>query len=178
MDEQSPDTTEMVNAIGGAVFHSPGHVRDHETRVANLSPCILASLDPCEPTRATIAGFAFELRIPNLAATTPIEAPDDRWYGRQWSSDEFLLLHVDPSPEFAVITRPGPASCRLDLAGRPMQLRRMALGDPGWAANAYAAEVIGFLNDATHFWGQVVAPNETRRESLLAALATLERVSE
>jgi hypothetical protein len=53
----------------------------------------------------------------------------------------------------------------------------MAPGDPGWAANAYAAELIGFLDDATQFWGQVVARTETRRESLLATLATLERVS-
>ena len=177
MDEQSPDITEMVNAAGDAVFHSPEYVREHETRIAALSLCVLAPIDPCEPTRATIAGFSFRLRIPNLAAATPIEAPDDRWYGRQWSPDEFLLLHVDPNPEFAVITRPGPTSCRLDLAGRPMQLRRIAPGDPGWAANTYAAEVIGFLDDATAFWGQVVSPTEIRRELLIAALATLERLS-
>ena len=178
MDEQSPDITEMVNATGDAVFHSPAYVREHEARIVGLSPCVLASIDPCEPTRATIAGFTFKLRIPNLAAATAIEAPDDRWYGRQWSPDEFLLLHVDPHPEFAVITRPGPTSCRLDLAGRPMHLRRISPGDPGWAANAHAAEIIGFIDDATEFWGQVVSRTETGRESLLAALATLERVSE
>ena len=178
MDEQSPDITEMVNATGDAVFHSPAYVREHEARIAVLSPCVLVPIDPCEPTRATIAGFSFQLRIPNLAAATPIEAPDERWYGRQWAPDDFLLLHVDPNPEFAVITRPGATSCRLDLVGRPMQLRRIAPGDPGWAANAYAAEVIGFLDDATEFWGQVVSPTETRRESLVAALATLERLSE
>ena len=178
MDEQNPDITEMVNATGDAVFHSPAHVREHEARIANLSPCALAPIDECEPTRATLAGFSFELRIPNLAAAEPIEAPDDRWYGRQWAPGEFLLFHVDPNPEFAVITPPGPTACRLDLAGRPMKLRRIAPGDLGWAANAYAAEVIGFLDDATHFWGQVVSPTETRRESLLAALATIERVSE
>jgi len=177
MDEQDADITEMVNATGDAVLHSPAYVREHEARIANLSTCVLTRIDECERTRATIAGFAFELRIPNLAVAAPIEAPDDRWYGREWSPGEFLLLHVDPNSEFAVITRPGPTSCRLDLAGRPMQLRRIAPGDPGWAANAYAAEVIGFLDDATHFWGQVVAPTETRRESLLAALATLERMS-
>jgi len=177
MDEQSPDITEMVNATGDAVFHSSRHMRDQEARIADLSPCVLAPIDRCEPIRAIIAGFSFELRIPNLTATTLMEGPDDRWYGRQWSSDEFFLIHVDPDPEFAIITRPGPASCRLDLAGHPMQLRRMAPGDPGWAANAYAAELIGFLDDATQFWGQVVARTETRRESLLATLATLERVS-
>jgi hypothetical protein len=53
----------------------------------------------------------------------------------------------------------------------------MAPGDPGWAARAYAAEVTGYLNDDTFFWGQVVAPTEPRRETLLAGLATLERTS-
>lgn len=178
MDEQEPDITEMVNATGDAVFHSPTYVHEHEARLADLPPCGLAPIAPCEPTRVTIAGFSFSLRIPNLAASTSIEAPDDRWFGRQWSPDEFLLLHVDPNPEFAVISHPGPTSCRLDLAGRPMQLRRIAPGDSGWAANAYAAEVIGFLNDATHLWAQVVSPTEPRRESLVAALATLARVSE
>jgi len=178
MDEQSPDITEMVNATGDGPFHSPRYVHEHEGRVVGLPRCVLAPIAPCEPTRATIAGFSFNVRIPNLAGATPIEAPDDRWFGRQWSPDEFLLLHVDPNPEVAIITDPGPTSCRLDIAGRPMQLRRIAPGDPGWAADAYAAEAIGFLNDATHFWAQVVSPTEPRRESLLAALATLERVAE
>src|SRR6476661_3801145 len=101
MDEQSPDITEMVNATGDAVLHSSRHMRDHEARIADLSPCVLAPIDRCEPIRATIAGFSFELRIPNLATTTPMEGPDDRWYGRQWSSDEFFLIQVDPNPEFA-----------------------------------------------------------------------------
>jgi hypothetical protein len=75
--------------------------------------------------RATISGFAFTLRLPDIVAATITEVPDDRWRGWQWSSKEFILLHLDPAQEFAI----GP-------------------------------------------------PTETRRESLLAALATLERVSE
>jgi hypothetical protein len=37
--------------------------------------------------------------------------------------------------------------------------------------------VYGFLDDATEFWSQAVAPTAVRREELLAAIATLERVA-
>lgn len=173
-----PDITRMVHATGEARLHSPSDTRDRETLVAQLPPCRLVPLPPCDPTRATIAGFAFEMRIPDLAAASPTEVPDNRWVGWDWSPNEFILLHVDPNLEYAVVTYPSPKSCRLDVAGRLMEARRIAPGDAGWAANAYAAEVTGFLDDATLFWAQVVSPTEMRRESLLAGLATLARVLE
>jgi hypothetical protein len=167
----------MINAASDAVLHSPAYVRDLEARITRLSPCVLASADRHEITHATFTPDRLELAIPDLATAAPMEVPDDRWQGWEWSANEFLLLHVDPHPEFAVITHPGRDSCRLTIVGRPMQVRRMAPGDPGWAARAYAAEVTGYLNDDTFFWGQVVAPTEPRRETLLAGLATLERTS-
>jgi len=182
MDDQSagdlqPDLTEVVDATAEAQFHSASHVRDREARVAELAPCVHARIDWCEPVRVTVSRLAFTLRIPDIAAATITEVPDDRWYGWQWSPEEFLLLHVDPAQEFA-IGHPNAASCRLSIAGRSMEARRIAPGDPGWAANVYSAEITGFLDDTRLFWGQVVSPTESRRELLLAAVATLERVSE
>lgn len=171
-----PDTGDMVHVTSDAVLHSPARVREAEARIARLSPCVLTPIDWRETARATLTFYPVALKIPGLATANTMEVPDDGWQGWQWSRNEFLLLHVDPKPEFAMVMHPGPESYRLDLVGRPMWVRRIAPGDSGWAANAYAAEVVGYLDDATLFWGQAVAPTESRREALLAGLATLERV--
>jgi len=170
-----PDTGDMVHVTSDAVLHSPARVRDAEARIARLSPCILAPIDLREATRVTLTFYPLALKIPGLGTANTMDVPDDGWQGWQWSTNEFLLLHVDANPEFAMITHPGPQACRLDIVGRPMWVRRVAPGDPGWAANAYAAEVLGYLDDATLLWGQAVAATESRREALLAGLATLER---
>ena len=171
-----PDLTDMVHVTSDAVLHSSARVRDAEARIARLSPCKLAPIDWREATRTTLRFYSLAVSIPGLATANRMEVPDDGWQGWQWSRNEFLLLHVDPKPEFAMVTHPAPQSCRLDIAGRPMLVWRAAPGDTGWAANAYAAEVVGYLDDATLFWGQAVALTQSRREALLAGLATLERV--
>ena len=93
---------------------------------------------------------------------------------------EFILIHAYRNPDLphlAHVTVPKPGLWRLDILGRPMCLWRAAPGDTGWAANAHVAEVYGFLDDATEFWAQAVAPTAVRREELLAAIATVERVA-
>jgi len=155
--DEHPDILRMINATSDSVLHAPAYVREQERRIAQLSPCTFASLARNTGTHVMLTPFPVGLWIPGLPSAEPMEVPpDNRWHGWRWSTHEFLLLHMDPDPEFAASTHPGPKSCKAAFAGRLMEVRRVAPGDPGWAANAYAAEISGYLDDATLFWAQIV----------------------
>jgi len=178
-DPDDPPLSELVNAVGSD--EPPFHVRDEEAVVAGLPSSPLISLAGVEATRVELAIYPVALRLPDLGAAETMEVPGDgRWQGWRWAAHEFILMHADQNPDLphlAFVTVPSPALSRLDILERPMCVWRAAPGDAGWAANAHLAEVRGFLDDATEFWAQAVAPTAVRREQLLAAVATLERLT-
>jgi hypothetical protein len=174
-----PPLAELVNAVGSDELRF--HIRDEEAAVAGLPSTPLTSLAGLEATRVELAIYPVALRLPGLGTAKTMEVPDDgRWQGWSWAAHEFILIHAYRNPDLphlALVTVPRPGLWRLDILGRPMCVWRAASGDAGWAANAYAAEVRGFFDDATEFWAQAVAPTVVRREQLLAAIATVERVA-
>ena len=178
-DPDYPPLSELVNAVGSDELRF--HVRDEEAAVADLPSSPLMSLADVEATRVELAIYPVALRLPDLGVAETMEVPDaGRWQGWRWAAHEFILMHADQNPDLprlALITVARPGLWRLDILGRPMCVWRAAPGDAGWAANAYLAEVRGFLDDATEFWAQAVAPTAVRREQLLAAVATLERIA-
>ena len=179
-DAQDVDVTGMVNAVGDEAPRVH-HIRDDEAIISRLSPCVLLPFERRQATRCALAIYPAAIWLPDAAAAERMEVPDDgRWDGWQWARYEFLLLHMDADPllpSLAFITDPRPGYCRMDVLGRPMRVWRVAPGEQGWKAPAYAAEVHGFLDERTQFWGQAVAPSVERRERLLAAIGTLERTS-
>jgi hypothetical protein len=177
-DDVHPAIGHLVEARGDDRPRSPTQVRDDEARIALLPLCTLAPFDRREAARVTLAMYPVAFWLAGGATATVMEWPDESWQGWQWSRHECVVLHVERDPALLreVVTHAAPGFSRLDIVGRPMCVWRVAPGDSGWAANAYAGHLDGYLDDTTGFWGQVVAPTEERRETLLAGLATLERL--
>jgi len=172
-DDAWRDLANMVNASSGDFPHLPYHIHDDKEQIARLPPCLLPPFDRGEATRIAFEMYAVAMWVPDHGTAESMEVPDERWRGWQWAPDEFLVVHVyhDPDlPRVGTITFPQPAYSRLDIAGGPMRVWRVAPGDPGWAGTAYAAEVHGYLKPTGNLWSARFARSIGHGRSLARAL--------
>jgi hypothetical protein len=150
-------------------------IADEEAVIRSLPECELSHAELPEATTVLLTCYPATMRLPRVDETTPIEVPEPKWQGWEWSRNEWILLHAeigDGLPRLIGITIPDGSMCRLTIAGHPMRVRRFAPGDPGWTGAGYSVEVRGFLNDTTELWAQVLAPSAEACESLLVAVST------
>jgi hypothetical protein len=154
-------------------------VADEEARVRSLPRCAIVPV-----RRETLAPVA--LRVYAATIWLPPDAVEDTevdsdttvsvCQGWEWPTGESLSLqaHRDRElPGVYTLTVASPGVTCLEVAGRPMRVRRYAPGAPEWRGEGYAAEVAGFLDDRTSFWALARGPRYEQCEYILAAVATL-----
>ena len=168
----------IVNASPGGNPQFPYHVRDEQALIDQLPPCELPTVSQASATRAELATYPAALWIPELEAAEVMEVPEPAWQHWEWGPWEWLLVHVSRDPHLPLLGNLSlrePTDCQLMVAGRAMRVRRYAPGDGAWAGEGFAGGVSGFLDEATSFWAQAVAPSESRRNALLGTIGTLTR---
>ena len=151
------------------------HVSDEEARVRSLPRCEIVPIRRETLTPVMLRPYAATLWLPP-GAVEDTELASDTGQGWDWPTGESLYLqtHRDPElPGVYTLTTASPGVTWLEVAGRPMRVRRCAPGDPQWRGDGYAAEVAGFLDDRTSFWALSQAPLYEQSEYILAAVATL-----
>ena len=150
-------------------------IADEEAVIRGLPECTLSGSDLSEATTVLLTCYPATMRLPRAEQATPMDVPESKWQGWEWSDDERILLHAEDDPDLprlVGITIPDETMCQVTIAGHPMRVRRFAPGDPGWTGAGHSAEVRGFLNDRLELWAQVFASSAERRELLLAAVST------
>jgi hypothetical protein len=177
-DKLEYDLDQLVNASSGDVPHLPHHIRDEERLIAELPACSLRPIACDSADERHLSTYPATLWIPALGTAEVMEVPEPTWNGWEWACDTSLLIHVDRDPHLprlSNLTAAMPSDSQALVGGRPMRVRPLAPGDPGWAGKEFAGLVLGFLDEATRFWAQAVAPTEVTRDALLAAVLTLTR---
>jgi len=105
-----------------------------------------------------------------------MDVPDSTWQGWDWPAGDAVLLQVEREsdlPQLSQLIEPDDSWCQLLIANRPAGVCLLAPGDGRWTASDFAAEVHGFIDDASRFWAQVRSSTSAGRDTLLGALATL-----
>jgi hypothetical protein len=171
-----PDTWDILVAESDGSGPPEYHVRDEVRVLAALAPCVVPPVADGVLSPVAFGPRSGTLWLPDAAAAEPDEVPDATWQGWTWPTGDSVALFAsrDPwLPGLHTITRLDASLRRVTVAGRPMRLRRFGPGDPAYAGEGYAAEVHGYLDDATSFWAMINAGTPERRDLLLAALCTL-----
>jgi hypothetical protein len=167
---------DIANAASDGTEEPAFDIGDQEAVYRSLPSCLLPPLSLDRHERVALTCFPATLFLPSPESAEPTEVPDVMWQGWDWRSGDAMLLMilVEPElPKLRAITNAHATMCHAIIAGRPMGIRRLAPGDPGWFGDCYAAEVYGFVNDSTEFWAQVRSLTAAGRDLLLAAVASL-----